>query len=121
MRGLRLKRADVLVMAVIAIAAGIFFFFSSLKGTGQTAIVKVDGAQVLAIALGMDGSYPVHTPYGDNILQVEDGKIRMAYSECTNQVCVHIGWVEKEGAQIVCLPHRLVVTLEGGTLDAVAG
>ena len=53
---------------------------------------------------------------------VSPGKVRIKHSDCPDKLCVRQGWVQYDGESIVCLPHKLVVTVRGtaGDLDAVA-
>ena len=34
-------------------------------------------------------------------------------ADCPDQVCIRMGKISKTGENIVCLPHKLVVQLEG--------
>jgi len=54
---------------------------------------------------------------GLNVIDVEHGRIRMAESDCTFNICVHRGWVRGGLMPIVCLPNRVVVTFDGGSSD----
>ena len=52
---------------------------------------------------------------GSNTIQVEPGRIRVLEADCPDQVCVRQGWISDEVTPIVCLPHRLVIQVSGGT------
>ena len=60
---------------------------------------------------------------GFNKLEVESGRIRVLEADCPDGICKRQGWVSGGMIPIVCLPHRLVITFEGGTsgVDAVVG
>ena len=49
----------------------------------------------------------------------------MEEADCPDRLCVRQGAVSRVGESIICLPHELVVTVEGeemdGGLDGVAG
>ena len=48
----------------------------------------------------------------------------MAEASCPDQLCVHQPAIRYHGQTIVCLPHRVSVTIEGGEeapLDGVSG
>ena len=58
-----------------------------------------------------------------NTLVIENGAARVVEASCPDQICVNQGAVRYEGESIVCLPHKLVVTVEGGRpndVDATA-
>ena len=60
-----------------------------------------------------------------NVLEVEQGRIRMSNANCPDGTCIRQGWKSGGITPIVCLPNRVVVTFEGtGTnadIDAVVG
>ena len=60
---------------------------------------------------------------GFNKLEVESGRIRVLEADCPDGICKRQGWVSGGMIPIVCLPHRLVITFEGGTsgVDAIVG
>ena len=49
-----------------------------------------------------------------NLLEVMDGEVWMAESNCSNQVCVSIGKLSGSDYDfpITCLPHGLIVVIE---------
>lgn len=48
-----------------------------------------------------------------NIVEIKDGKVSVTAASCKNQVCVRHGAISAPGESIVCLPNRLVVSIEG--------
>ncbi len=55
------------------------------------------------------------------MIVIRDGSVHMDYSSCENQLCVQQGSVSAKnrffralGSQIVCLPNRVMIELEGG-------
>ena len=115
------------VLALAAAALLLFFQISPSEGNFLTATVVLDG-EVIAeydlsaltdpVSLRLDDiPYPL-------TIQAEPGRIRIVESSCPSQDCVHIGWVDRVGAQIICLPNRLVISLSGAAepdFDAVSG
>lgn len=49
-----------------------------------------------------------------NIVEISGGSVSVTKASCKNQVCVRHGKISHTGESIVCLPNRLVVTIEGG-------
>lgn len=97
------------------------------RGEAQTARVYQDGVCIRSIDL-----FQVEEPYtftvewegGYNTIEVERGRIRVSEADCPDHICVRRGWVSDSAALIACLPHRLVIQLEGGRdnpVDGVAG
>ena len=61
---------------------------------------------------------------GFNFVEFERGRIRVLYADCPDGTCVAQGWISGGMMPIVCLPHRLVIRLEGNNepdIDAVVG
>lgn len=96
-------------------------------GGAQTALVYQDGVCIRTIDLSrVDApcSFTVEWENGYNIIEVERGRIRVSEADCPDKVCVRRGWVSDSAAPIACLPHKLVIQLEGGgeaDIDGVAG
>lgn len=56
-----------------------------------------------------------------NAILVERGRICIVESNCPEGLCVRRGWLKRPGDTAVCLPHRVMVTVEGeGEFDAVS-
>ena len=111
-----------LVVLVVSVALCLVFFLPK-KSDRSLANVYVDGQLVLSVDLSKRESFvrTVETPYGNNSIQVEDGKIRVLDADCPDKVCVRSGWRTAGGAPIVCLPHKLVIKMESnGEVDAVS-
>lgn len=50
-----------------------------------------------------------------NLLAVDGEQIRMQAADCPDQICVHHIPIKGGGESIICLPHKLVVEIVGGT------
>lgn len=48
-----------------------------------------------------------------NFIEVKDGKVLCAESNCNNQICVHTPAISRENVDlpIVCLPHGLILQI----------
>lgn len=60
---------------------------------------------------------------GRNLIRAEYGKIAVIDADCPDKVCVNQGYIDNSAVPIVCLPHKLSVTITGikDDVDAVAG
>lgn len=58
-----------------------------------------------------------------NEVTVKNGKVKMSYSTCKNQICVNHGEITDATLPIVCVPNHLVVTIESSDdkADTVVG
>ena len=117
---------DALVaLLILAAAVCSLLFLPKPHGDGLTVFAAVDGETVWSCALEtssgsiryqVEGEYPL-------TLEVSDGGVRVAETSCPGEDCRHMGWISKAGQQIVCLPNRMVIALQGDTpaYDAVIG
>jgi hypothetical protein len=122
-----LKKLDVwIVLIVFAVAAAAFALVQHARSTasapGGYAEVYVKNELVETIDLRTNGRFAVKNEEGYNLLEVEDGGIRMAEADCLSQTCVHAGAKSMGGEIIVCLPNRVVVKIVGAPegVDTVA-
>jgi hypothetical protein len=116
MKAILFKADIVLFILLLLIAAGGIIFMSG-GGEGQTAVVRQDGEVVMTLPLGIDRTVQV----GGTVIQVKDGAIRFAESNCPGQECVHAGWLSSPGDTAACLPNRVSITISGESgVDAIA-
>lgn len=54
----------------------------------------------------------------NNVIQVEQGRIRVVSATCPDQVCVKQGWSDSALTPIVCLPSRLIIKIEASMPEA---
>lgn len=89
----------------------------ALQGTDGGAVeILLDGEVLYRLEsadLAQDRSLPIQTPFGYNIISIEDGKIRVSEADCPDQTCVRMGELRSAALPIVCLPHRLVIQFAG--------
>lgn len=52
---------------------------------------------------------------GESVIQIADGKARFAKSPCSNQYCVHQGWLTHAGQAAICLPNQVSLELIGSS------
>ncbi len=48
-----------------------------------------------------------------NIVQIKDYTADMIYADCPDLICVNSRSISRVGESIICLPHRLTVTVTG--------
>lgn len=105
-----LKKGDIIaiisVLAAAAVCFGVFFLFH--RGTGKTVTVKQDNEIVYQGALTADKTVTL----SGNTVVIADEKVRMSEADCKNQICVRHSTISKKGESIVCLPNRVIVTVE---------
>ncbi len=123
--GGEMKRLDLILIAGVLVLAGIIYlvFLGSAEDGGK-AVITVDGQVVQELPLDEDTTYRVETPEGYNIVEIKDGWADVIEADCRDGLCADQKRVHKTGETIVCLPHKMVVTIEASTentVDAVVG
>lgn len=114
-----------LLLAAVAASAAVLL----LRGRGEdrpVARITRDGVLLEEIDLNrVDRPYSLvfEDGNGSNTVSVEKGRICVSAADCPDRVCVNQGWVSDGTVPIICLPHRLMVEIEGGggELDGGAG
>lgn len=112
-------RNDILFIAalllVAAVAGTCLWLF---RGRGDTVTVTVDGAVYGVYALAEDRVEDIRTgDAGLNRLVIRDGQARIETATCPDGICAAHRSVSREGESIVCLPHRVVVTVTAADTD----
>lgn len=104
---------DLLLAAGILLLAGILYLFLRPGGSGAWAVVTVDGEEIARYDLSQNRTV---TLGGEerNILQISGGAAAVIEANCGDHTCVRTGEISREGESIVCLPHRLMIRIEGG-------
>ena len=111
------------LLLIVALLGAAFFF---LRGEGDTVTVSVDGK--------LYGTYPLHTDLTlsirtgedgeeENLLVIRDGTARVESATCPDGICAAHKPISREGESIVCLPHRVVITVhtsDGEEPDIIA-
>ncbi len=118
-----LKNDIVLILALLLLALLAWGALRLTKKPGGEAVVTVDGVLVATLPLSIEARLPVGAERGFlNVVEVADGRVRVADADCPDRLCVRQGWIRYDGESIVCLPHKLIVSIRGGgqDLDAVA-
>lgn len=119
------KRRNTALFALLIAAAALAGL--AWRGFGRTeavcAVVRVRGEEAARLPLSADTELLLGDEAGGyNRIRVEDGAVFVAEADCPDQICVREGKKHRGGDTIACLPHELIIVLEGadsGT-DAVA-
>lgn len=120
-------RNDLILVAVIfAISLTVFAIFKLTMSDGAFVTVSVESKQKYCYSLSEDREVEIIT--GDNgeyknTLVIKDRKAYVVYANCTDKICVNHKAISKTGETIVCLPHKVVVSIisetDGNAPDVV--
>lgn len=128
--GKSLKTGDRILLAILAASALACAAAFAFGGFGDQGPVHAgNDAEAMVVCQTKSGfyradplsstvKYTVDTPAtgsgpdadgGENTILIQDGKVDVVGSNCSNQVCADHDAIDEPGEQIVCLPHGLVV------------
>ncbi|MCR5482051.1 MAG: NusG domain II-containing protein [Clostridia bacterium] len=110
-----MRKADIVLIAAFIIIAAISGILLMLfRSDGAYAVVTIDGEKVMSLPLDEDTKVLIGEGEKTNLLVIKDGKASIKEASCPDHICVRTGEICHEGETIVCLPHRLVVSISGG-------
>lgn len=111
---------DILVYVFILLIIG--GSFAGLYQMGKGAVtnqvkVEVDGALYGIYEIPANGEakeVKIESGDGDyNTLTITDKGVSIKEANCPDQICVKWGKINRPGQTIVCLPHKVVVSITG--------
>ena len=125
MNWLKSHRNDLLLVTILLILGGaLALFLRFTRQAGATVTVQIDGKVVMELPLGEDAQIVLGEGARTNTLVIRGGTARVVDASCPDRLCVGQGSIQYAGESIVCLPHKLVVTVRGGPppgIDGTAG
>jgi hypothetical protein len=100
------------------------FLIKAFVPEGHTLVIELDNKPVYLLPLDKNRIVSVEGQLGKTTVEIRDNKVRILDSPCRNKLCIHQGWIKK--GTLVCLPNRVVVTIDRGKekkdiIDAVTG
>ncbi|MDE5818109.1 MAG: NusG domain II-containing protein [Lachnospiraceae bacterium] len=120
-----MRRRDVLFgVGVLLIVIGCFLL-RGLVFQGDAAYVEFsqDGRMIRRVRLSdMEGQdIRIDAAEGGyNLIHVENGSVFVREADCENGDCIRQGTIRHMGESIICLPHKLAITIVGDT-DGTGG
>lgn len=119
---MKLKVIDKIIIVIflllILIQLGIVIF-TKTDIENSNIVIKVDNKVQKVIPLNIQDKSEIYKfNFKDNVgyIEVKNGRVRMLEMDkeiCPNAICSNTGWIDKSYQSIVCLPNKIVVTIEG--------
>lgn len=120
----RLKeyRKDLILILAVLVGAGLIAgAFALARKPGAYVRVERNGKTIALYPLNEDrrevfpeeDGFALNSGEGNagNVLVIENGAVHMESASCPDKLCVKQGAKSQVGETIVCLPHRLAVTV----------
>ncbi|WP_434311274.1 NusG domain II-containing protein [Hominifimenecus sp. rT4P-3] len=118
-----MRRGDWFLMGSVALLAGAaLLLLQATKEEGAQVIVEVDGVQNAVYSLSEERTVTIEgIEGGTNQLVIEGGAASVVDASCPDHLCVHQSSIRYQGQTIVCLPNRVVITVENGEEAEIDG
>ena len=124
MKSFSLKKGDIAVVAVLlCISAVIFLGINFFSSQGSEVKIEVDSKAVAALPLNENTIYNVEKNGKiTNIVEIKDKSVSVISADCPDKICLHHRKISKSGESIICLPNKVVISIEGKNeeVDGVA-
>jgi len=89
--------------------------------SAKPAEIWSDGKKLKTVSLAVEQTFTVTGKNGTNVVTVRGGTVAVTEADCPDSHCIKRGFCSG-GADIVCLPNRLVIRFVGKqAVDGVVG
>ena len=103
-------------MGILLLAGLVLVLCVYLTSTaGETVIISVDGEVLYELPLVEDTELLIETEDGNNLLIIQNGRVWMEEADCPDKLCVEHSAISRSGQSIICLPHKVVVSISGNS------
>lgn len=109
-----MKKNDfIIIFCILTVALACMFMLYMNKDSKTCVKIYVDNELVATLPINEDCEFDIEGINGShNLLAVENGKVYMKEADCPDKICIQTGIVTELTQTIVCLPNRIVVTIE---------
>ena len=111
----------ILLAAVLILCGGLSIWLLMPGEDAAQAEIWLEGELYRVVDLSENQTLEVRSDRGANTVTVKDGRIAVTAADCPDHYCMERGYCAG-GAQIVCLPNRLVIKFVGAQeVDGAVG
>lgn len=105
----RLERRSIIFMLLCAGIGLIVMIVMNIAGvTGNTVVIRKEGKEVFRGSLYENREIDLET----NTVVIKNGKAYVSHANCPKQICYNHAPISKKTETVVCLPNRVVVSIE---------
>ena len=109
-----LKIGDFIVIVIF-----LFAIFFIPRSAGKKVIVIVDKGKEYIYPLNVDRIVEFKGNIGMVKVEIKDKRAKVIESSCPLKICMKTGWIENKGEQIICVPNRMIIRIDGEQFDAI--
>lgn len=108
-----MKKLDFIIIIIICFFAFMFYWiFYVCSEIGNEVTITVDGELYGVYQLNDEQIIEINDT---NILEIKDGTACMVEANCPDELCLHQTSISKNGESIICLPNRIIITVESSS------
>lgn len=110
-----IRKADLIIIAVIIAAAGLFWIVYNSIFSGKAAKAEIyyysELVETVELVVGQERIFSVAQEEDVVFLLDEEGNIQFIQSDCPDKVCINAGKLHMIGQSAACLPNGIVVKI----------
>lgn len=109
-----MKRQDGILIFALLTAGAVFFLVFRLwnQRMPEDVVVYVGEEEYARFPLREDRELFIETERGTNRLILKDKEVDVTEASCPDKICVRQSPISRTGETIVCMPNRVIVTIE---------
>ena len=114
----KFKNDLLLTGAILLIALACFIIFELTSRQGNTVDISVNGKVIESFDLNINTEFKIISGESDkliNLLVIENGYAYIKEANCPDKICQRHKKIKNIGETIVCLPHKVVISIESET------
>ena len=121
-----MKKNDFILMGGILLTAILFFlgYQFYFQQSGDSVTILVDSQTYATLPLNQNTTLTIPGKNGgENTLEIKNGAASITHADCPDKLCVHQKEIKNQGETLVCLPHKVIVSVaskEENELDGIA-
>lgn len=109
----KLKYDLILLAVCLIVSLSLWLAVTLLKKPGEYAVVNVNGEEYGRYPLSEERELVIETERGKNVLVIKDGYADITDATCPDGLCERQHKIDESGESLVCLPHKVTVTVVG--------
>ncbi|MBR3738340.1 MAG: NusG domain II-containing protein [Eubacterium sp.] len=114
MKIFKLKKGDIIIItALLCAAASVFCALHFFAPGGENVRIEVDSKTVATLPIGKNTTYNVKIGKKvTNTVEIKNNQVDVTYADCPDKICVKHRKISKSGESIICLPNKVVISVE---------
>ncbi|EIQ81978.1 UNVERIFIED_CONTAM: NusG domain II-containing protein [Streptococcus canis] len=108
-----------IVISFIPLVVTSYYQSAATSSEALVAVVKINGKVADEFPLKKGGEHQEKTYYPQkghyNIIEIDGERIRVKEDNSPDQIAVRTGWISQPGQVSVCLPHQLIIEIQGSS------